>query len=564
MTRRPRPTARTVLARYAPLLAVAIVVALIVAVFGSSTNTARTRTAVGRAPVTFDEAKANGTAGSINWGPQCDTSLGRVAVPFWYSPPCVTPFHGNNGGATAPGVTRHEITVVSYESQPDLLQQSFFQQSGSDESLAAEFRTNQQYVNFFESHYEMYGRKVHLIAFKASGAPDDDVAARADAIKVATQLHAFASFGGPSQTTAYAEALAEHGVLCLGDCVIAEPASFLQRNAPDVWPMLAAPEQAAQHWAAFVGRSLAGRKAKYAGDPKLRRQTRRFGIVHYDDASGTFTRSFDYFTKLLRPYHVHIATAIPYQLDLAKAQESARSIIAELKEAHVTSVVLAGDPIFPAYLTREATAQGYFPEWVLMGYAYTDTAVFGRTYDQRQWAHAFGVSLLPTRQTDAIDEFATVLKWQSGRGPIASTFRALVQSPLIFFTGVHLAGPDLTPATFQRGLNSFPANRPTSAPFLHLSWGRHHVWNGVDLTGSDDAVVVWWDPKATGPDEVGDNGRGMYRYALEGRRYLPGQWPRNTGLYDVRHSVTMLNTLPAGAAPPAYPSPAATQPSPST
>ena len=557
MTRRPRSTARVLMVRYAPLFAVAIVIALVIAVLGDGSNTARTRAIIGRAPVTFDEATARGTAGRIDWGPQCDTSLGRVAVPFWYAPPCVKPWHGNNGGATAPGVTSSEITVVSYESQPDLLQQSFFQQSGSDESLAAEFRTNQQYVDFFQSHYEMYGRKVHLIAFKATGAPDDDVAAKADAIKVATELHAFASFGGPGQTPAYAETLAAHGVLCLGDCVIAEPASFLRRNAPDVWPTLAAPEQAAEHWAAFVGRSLAGRKAIHAGDPKLRRRTRRFGIVHYDDSSGTFTRSFDHFAKLLRPYHVHIATAIPYQLDLAKAQESARTIIAELKDAHVTSVVLAGDPIFPGYLTREATAQGYFPEWVLMGYAYTDTAVFGRTYDQRQWAHAFGVSLLPTRQTDAVDEFASVVKWQSGREPIASTFRALMQSPLIFFTGVHLAGPDLTPATFRRGLFHFPAKRPTSAPFLHLSWGRHQVWHGVDWTAGDDAVVVWWDPNATGPDEVGNAGRGMYRYALHGRRYLPGEWPRNTGLYDVRRSVTILHSLPADAVPPSYPSPAA-------
>ena len=70
-------------------------------------------------------------------------------------------------------------------------------------------------------------------------------------------------------------------------------------------------------------------------------------------------------------------------------------MIAKLKSAGVTSVILAGDPVFPTFLTKEATAQGYFPEWVVLGYAFTDTAVFGRQYDQQQWAHAFGVSLLP-------------------------------------------------------------------------------------------------------------------------------------------------------------------------
>ena len=69
-------------------------------------------------------------------------------------------------------------------------------------------------------------------------------------------------------------------------------------------------------------------------------------------------------------------------------------------------MILAGDPVFPTFLTKEATAQGYFPEWVVLGYAFTDTAVFGRQYDQKQWAHAFGVSLLPARTADDVDELA--------------------------------------------------------------------------------------------------------------------------------------------------------------
>ena len=40
----------------------------------------------------------------------------------------------------------------------------------------------------------------------------------------------------------------------------------------------------------------------------------------------------------------------------------------------------------------------------------------------------------------------------------AKTFRELVQAPLIFFTGVHLAGPRLTAKTFQSGLDRFPAD----------------------------------------------------------------------------------------------------------
>ena len=563
----PNPALR-LLRRYAPFLAIVVVIVLI-AVFlpgggnGSGGGNAsrpsvnpppRTRRGL---PLTFDRARATGAR--VDWGPTCDTTRGRVAVPFSYAPPCVVPWTGgDNGGATAPGVTADTITIAVYEEQPDLLQETFLQQSGSDESLNAEFQTDQQYVDFFESHYQTYGRHVRLVPVKASGSADDDVAAKADAIKVATEIHAFASWGGPSQTSAYADELAARGVLCLGDCTIAQPESFIRSRSPYIWPLLAAPEQAAEHWAAFVAGALAGRRARYAGAPALRRQPRRFGVVRYDDDAGSFRHSFMVFRALLARRGVRLATEIPYQLDLLRAQESARAVIAKLKATHVTTVVLAGDPIFPSFLTKEATAQGYFPEWAVMGYAYTDTAVFGRTYDQRQWAHAFGVSLLPARTSGAADEFSQILVWQSGRPPIASTYRALVQAPLIFFTGVHLAGPDLTADSFRRALDSFPAGRPPQPTSLHLSWGRHGIWPGTDDTGGDDATVVWWDPDAHGPDEVGTNGRGLYRYALGGRRYLPAAWPRrgSLGLYDVARSTTVLSTLPEGQQPPSYPSPA--------
>jgi hypothetical protein len=553
--RRARPSPTRVLVRYLPFVAVVVAIAVIAAVApGASNSSRRAASSAGPRPLTFDQARSQGT--KVDWGPNCDTTTGRVAVPLTYAPPCVQPWRGgSNGGATSPGVTSDTITVAVYQAQPDVLQQAFFQQNGSDESLNAELRTTQAYTDFFQAHYETYGRKIKLVPVRASGAPDDDVAAKADAITVATKVKAFASFGGPDQTSAYADELAARGVLCLGDCVLAEPESFLQSRAPYVWPTLAAPEQAALHWAAFVS-TLAGHPAAHAGDPVLRHQTRRFGVVRYDDAGGTFERSFKRFKSLLSGQHTSIALDEKYQLDLSTAQESARTIIAALKRARVTSVVLAGDPIFPTYLTKEATAQGYFPEWVVLGYAYTDTAVFGRTYDQRQWAHAFGVSLLPTRTTETANEFANILTWQSGHPPEAKTFEVLVQAPLIFFTGVHLAGPHLSAQTFRAGLFSYPAGNPTAPTVIHMSWGRHGIWPSTDYTWGDDATVIWWDPNASGPDEVDSAGRGLYRYALDGRRYLPGHWPSQVGLYDVAHSVTVLDTLPASGRPPSYPSPA--------
>src|SRR5690242_3892959 len=133
----------------------------------------------GSGPLTFGQAKAEGK--QVDWGPNCDTTTGKVAGPSGYAPPCVEPWKGgDNGGATAPGVTADTITIALYQAQPDLLQQAFFEDTGSDESLAKERETTQDYVDYFSSHYELYGRKVDLVPIKASGAPDDAVAAKAD------------------------------------------------------------------------------------------------------------------------------------------------------------------------------------------------------------------------------------------------------------------------------------------------------------------------------------------------------------------------------------------------
>ena len=84
-----------------------------------------------------------------------------------------------------------------------------------------------------------------------------------------------------------------------------------------------------------------------------------------------------------------------------------------------------------------------------------------------------------------------------------------MQAPLIFYTALHLAGPDLTPETFRAGLFRFPsgATHPTD---LHISWGDHSIWPSVDLFGSDDATQIWWNP----------NGQGRRRGRQRGHRAL--------------------------------------------
>ena len=50
---------------------------------------------------------------------------------------------------------------------------------------------------------------------------------------------------------------------------------------------------------------------------------------------------------------------------------------------------------------------------------------------------------------------------------------------------------------------------------VQVSRGDHGVWPDLDRGGSDDMALIWFDPEATGEDEVGNEGTGITN-TLEG------------------------------------------------
>ena len=548
----PRP--RPVVARYAPVAAIVAVIALVPLIAdgirGHAPSTGVPPAQVSALPLTPETARAQQR--SVDFGPTCDLSTGRVRLPSAYAPPCVPPFHADNGGRTAQGVTGDTITVAVYQAAPDLLQEGILAAGGGGDNAAQSARTLQDYVTLFEDHYQTYGRHVRLVNVDASGGAADDAAARADAIRVAAEIKAFASFGGPSQTDAYAQELAARHVLCIG-CATGMTDARVRSLAPYVWGVQPSPEQANVLTAEYVGKRLKGQPAGFAGDPALQRKPRVFGLLAYDTPSGTFGPVRDNLTRELAGYGVTVAATGTYLLDVSQAQELARTLITKMKSVGVTSIIFDGDPFAPVFLTQEATRQNYFPEWIVTGSVLTDTSAFARLYDQRQWAHAFGLSELSGRVKEQDSDPYRLHVWQFGSAPPApSSYPLIYVNPFLFFLGVHLAGPDLTADSYAQAMWSYPltGGDPTVA---RLSFGRHGIWTNDDYLGFDDAVEIWWDPHASGQDEIGRAGTGLYRYVDEGRRYLPGTWPSTPAApFRADNSVAIFSPPPL----PAYPSPA--------
>src|SRR5690349_24643607 len=108
---KPRQSSRgRALRRYLPVVAVVVVIAVVAAVVATTGGGGKKKTSTVSAAARNGEPPLFSRAAKVDWGPNCDTRTGRVKVPLSYAPPCVPPFHGDNGGATANGVTADTIT----------------------------------------------------------------------------------------------------------------------------------------------------------------------------------------------------------------------------------------------------------------------------------------------------------------------------------------------------------------------------------------------------------------------------------------------------------------------
>ncbi|MDQ3108246.1 MAG: hypothetical protein M3Q68_10630, partial [Actinomycetota bacterium] len=305
--------------------------------------------------------------------------------------------------------------------------------------------------------------------------------------------------------------------------------------------------QAYEHRAAYIGKRLCGRNATFAGEPEYKLQKRKFGILYFETESNEYKAGIDFFEQELGKYNgCKVDDRQAYILEVAKAQEDADLMVARAKEKGITSLIFAGDPLMPIFLTKAANNQRYNPEWIITGSALTDTAFFARTYDQVQWGRAFGVSMLSARAPKEVGDAWRLHEWHNGNTPPAGeTYGVMWPTPWSFYTGIHLAGPNLNPATFRDGMFAFKPV-PSGITTIASSYGRHGIWPTDDYLQYDDMTEIWWDTTAQGKSETGGEGLGLYRYVLGGKRYLSKAWPSTEVTpFNTEGTVLLYNELPA-------------------
>ena len=372
-------------------------------------------------------------------------------------PVCLPEWKGkDNGGATYQGVTKDTIKAIALVPNDQQLA------ALGSRSFPTNYATGQPgtvsdalsdtlaaYDHSFGGTYTA-GRHIQLEYVTSGG--DDEAAQRADAVAVLDKKP-FVVLDIAGSLQAFDSQIANAKTLVFSLYTSVEETL---KQAPYRWGQQ---DNAAAmiNGAEFVGKQLAGKKALYAGDASMHDKTRTLGLV----VNNVLDPS--YFTDTLAKYHAKVAPDATFTYsgtatstgDAGVAQQQAPVAIAKLKPAGVTTVLLLADASMVTAMTTQATAQDYHPEWVYLGSQNIDFPLLARSYDQSQWAHAFGLANVWPGSPTAATSPPSVVQWYWGNKGTFGINHSNAIGWLV--TGIMYAGPNLTPQTVKQGWFSIPA-----------------------------------------------------------------------------------------------------------
>jgi len=406
-----------------------------------------------------------------------------------YSPPCIA-FSGSNGGATSEGVTGNNIVVSVRLTADQSFGQTLAQLAGAQlrDTNADNVRTIEALAQYFNTHFQFYGRKIVIKTFNGQGSLSNELLgygqaqAEADATTAAKQVGAFADLTAESEP--YATALEQQGVMGFGDPYM--PGYWHEDHAPYDWSLATDGTDLATAIGNYADQKLCGGTAAYAGG-SLKNQPRK--IAGIAPANELYQVSATVFKQIMAAHGCSI-TNFSYTLDLGTESQQAENLVAQLKAGGYTTIICGCDPIFPVYLTGQEASQSYLPEFVEIGAALVDQDYVAQLYNQQAFAHAFGISpnepTVPYTQTIGYEAYKTV---DPTSEPAFFVNDIYLQMDMMAI-GIEMAGPHLTPSAFQQGMFNYP---PRLGPAG--LWG----FSKTQYTIPNDFREICWDPNSISP-----------------------------------------------------------------
>lgn len=432
-----------------------------------------------------------------------------------YSPPCYA-FTGGNGGSTYQGVTDDTITITVRQLEGPSAAEIFADISGQsvNDSPEAVSDTLVALAEYFSQRFQMYGRSLKIEFFRGEGSGASELLgggkekALADAVRAAKELGAFADISGI--TIPYADALARQGIVNLG-APYPSREWFVGRR-PFSWSLFPDGTNVVEAGAAALqSRFPPGSTVEHGGEA-LRGQPRRYAVVAPENAE--YQESVQAYLSRAQAMGINIELNMRYKLDISSMPNQASNIIAQLKDKGITTVICACDPVMLALgMTPKANEQSYEPEWVTSGLAFVDQDIVSQLIDSRQWSHAFGIAYNAESEPQGRSFPYAAYKQMRPDDEPAFGVEEIYYQMYMLAIGIQMAGPNLTPQTFEAGMFAYPGG---SGP--RGLWG----FGEGDYTPTDDFREIWWDA-----DRIsGQNNKpGAWVQLNGGRRWTPENPP---------------------------------------
>lgn len=465
------------------------------------------------------------------------------------SPPCVSVFTGDNFGETYQGVNGDEITILVYadgSSPTDATgTNSYTNTSRGDEQnpvgpayydINAEpkdddhllIRGARVWQTYFNSRYQLYGRKAHLWVY-FSGSDGDLAKRRADAEEVTSgrkmpKPFAFidiAEFEGNNQ--AFWDGMARRGVMFFGSqTLLALPNAFYTKYAPQVWGFFPDIEHKADQFVSYVCKNMKPYPVTLSGNAGQVGQPREWGLLRTTDARYPNLRMYTDFVRQGvescgidfgdREYTYPIAGV---SVAAGRVPDYAYEGATRMRLDGTTTLLWTGGQ--ETYYSRALADGEYYPEWIVSGDGTVDGFFPAQTQDARSFRYAWVVSnVLRENRVEDTDAYKAY-RDADPSGPTQDVdFPNMYRDFSSMFQGIQIAGPDLKPSNVARGFQAIPENRSSrpEVPALYFDPG--------DYTAVKDTNLMWWDPATQPPSS---SQPGCWRMMWGGERFPAGEAP---------------------------------------
>jgi hypothetical protein len=446
-------------------------------------------------------------------------------IPSIYAGPCVGAWQGNNGGATAFNVFPNEVRVAVQNSS--LPSGPLPDPSTDNASTSSTIETWQALQEYFNAHYQFYGRK--LVFY---GAPNPSQSTQdsysANATLLAQTYHVFAQYNAQGDVCIDA---AEQGVVSFCNPLphqeYVDHAPYLYTyNQMDLSELMSFGSE-------FACKALVGRTAQWAGVGSVGKP-RKFGFVTFEGLDGGIPGSA-FSTAFSSECHGQVETAT---LNGDEDVQGATAAIAKFEADGVTTILFTPGDINAVLLMEDASKAAYFPEWVVLGSYILDENTIGELFPTDESDHLFGISSLEWAQNFADTECAQAVESVDPSLSPNSTVCVVYWQWLVWLAnGLQGAGPDLAPANFQK------AEYAVGFRFNLTSWMEGGGYGPGEYAFPHSVGYIWFNPAAQDPIT---GAPGAYEWIYGGKRFQLGQLPSDVSqLFSSGSAVAPASCAPS-------------------